>query len=78
MNVICNECRKLSFEEGQQMNKKEALDYCEKHRNEYIRGFESIGEGTRQYDCLITILEEDTITPDELSDYGMDFPESEG
>ena len=55
------------------MSKEEALAYCYKHRDEYIRDHDSIVEGTEQFECLITILEAGTITPDQISDYGMEF-----
>jgi len=55
------------------MDKQEALDYCYKHKDEYIRSFDSIDEGQRLFDCLIGIIEGDTIKPDEIGSYGMDF-----
>lgn len=55
------------------MTKEEAVSYCYKHRDQFIRDSESIDAGIRQFDCLIVILEEGTITPEELSDYGMDY-----
>ncbi len=55
------------------MTKKEAISYCYRHRDEYIRDSGGIDEGVRQFDCLISILENDTITPDQLTEYGMDY-----
>lgn len=56
------------------MTLQEALDYCYKHEHQYISDMEAAGErGQRAFDCLITILEEGTITPDQLKDYGMDY-----
>ena len=55
------------------MTLKEAIEYCYKNQDEYIRGFDSIAEGVRQFECLITILESETIQPSELPNYGMDF-----
>lgn len=55
------------------MTKNEALEYCYKHKDQYIRDFDSIAEGIRSFDCLIAIIEEDTITPDQIKDYGMDY-----
>jgi hypothetical protein len=54
------------------MTKSEALDYCYDHRDEFIRGFDSVDEGIDQFNCLITILESGTIDPDEIFDYGME------
>ena len=55
------------------MTKEEAINYCYKHREEYIRDFDSVDEGIRQFDCLISILESGTITPDQLPEYGMEY-----
>ena len=55
------------------MTLSEALDYCYDHEDDFIRDFDSISEGTRQFECLITILEYETIKPVDLPDYGMDF-----
>ena len=54
------------------MTKSEALEYCWEHRNEFIRDSESVDEGIRQFDCLISLLEYGTISPDEIGDYGME------
>lgn len=48
----------------------EALEYCYKHRDTFIRDFESIDEGITQFDGIITILD-GTIEPHEITDYGM-------
>lgn len=55
------------------MTIKEALDYCYKHRDEYIKDFDSVDDGVRQFDCLIVIVEDGTIKPEQLSEYGMDY-----
>ena len=55
------------------MNKDEAIAYCYLHRDEYIRDSGSIDEGSRGFDCLISILESDTIKPDQLAEYGMKY-----
>jgi hypothetical protein len=55
------------------MTRDEAIQYCYEHKDEYIRDFDSISEGRRQFDCLIEILEHGTIQPSELPQYGMDF-----
>ena len=51
----------------------EAVDYCYKHKDEYIRDFNKISEGIRSFDCLIVILEEGTIKPTDLPAYGMNY-----
>lgn len=53
------------------MSVEEALDYCYKNKEEYIRGFDKISVGVRQFECLIEILESGTIKPKDLPDYGM-------
>jgi len=57
------------------MNKEEAIAYCYRHKDQYIRDADSIDEGIRQFDCLVSILESDTISPDQLAEYGMDYAE---
>lgn len=55
------------------MDIEEAVKYCYKHRDEFIRDYGSIDEGVRSFECLIGILEDGTIKPEELADYGMDY-----
>ena len=55
------------------MTKKEAIDYCYKHKDEFIKDFDSIDEGVRQFDCLIEIVNSGTIKPNEIADYGMEY-----
>jgi len=58
------------------MTKEEAINYCLKHRNEFLaEAYESGEDGLGQYECLISCLEEGRIDPEELVDYGMDFKE---
>lgn len=54
------------------MTYEEALNYCYEHQDDYIRGFDSISEGQRQFDCLVFLLEDEAIQPNEISDYGME------
>lgn len=51
------------------MTKDEAIKYCYDHKRDYIRD----GSTEREFDCLISILEENTITPSQLPYYGMDY-----
>jgi hypothetical protein len=56
------------------MNIEDAIDYCYKHKDRYIiENFDTLDEGQRAFDCLIVILEDKTITPEELKDYGMEY-----
>ena len=57
------------------MTKNEAVDYCYRHKEEYIRGSETVHAGIRSFYCLIAILEDGTIQPSELADYGMEYSE---
>jgi hypothetical protein len=63
------------------MTKEEAIEYCYSHRAEYVGGFPNDGsrggDGCRAFDCLIEILEGETIHPKDLPDYGMDFEKEE-
>lgn len=55
-----------------EVSKEEAIDFCYKNKDKYISDCgDGIEEGTRQFDCLITILEEETISPSAIPEYGM-------
>lgn len=57
-----------------EMTKEAALSYCYKYENEFkVKAYAAGDDGCKQFDCLITILEGDTISPSELPDYGMEF-----
>lgn len=53
------------------MTKEEALEYCYMHRKQYIH--DAVEDGERLFDCLIYILEEGSIQPKDLPNYGMDY-----
>ena len=56
------------------MTKDEALEYCYKHEKQYKADMYLCGEnGERQFDCLIELIESDSIKPSEIVDYGIDF-----
>lgn len=42
-------------------------------KDEYIRSFESISEGVRAWDCLVSIVEDGTVGLNELPSYGIDI-----
>lgn len=52
------------------MSLKDALSYCYVHRKEFIAE-----QSQESFDCLIVILEDGTIHPANLPEYGMDFEE---
>ena len=56
------------------MTRDEALEYCHKHRNKFMsEAYACDEDGKEQYDCLVSIVEDGTIQPSELPDYGMEF-----
>ena len=56
------------------MNKEKALEYCYLHKNEFISDMYSIDEdGERAFKCLIELLESESITGNDLGEYGMDY-----
>ena len=56
------------------MTKKEAIEYCQKYRNQFIAdAFKEGEDGVEQYECLIVCLESGHIKPEELSEYGMKY-----
>jgi hypothetical protein len=49
--------------------KKQLLEYCYKNQREYIYEV-----GQREFDCLIELVESDTITTfEQLAEYGMEY-----
>ena len=58
----------MNFKE---MTKEEAIEYCYKHKNKYNYDIES--EDGDEFECLIGSLEDGTIKPTDLPDYGMDY-----
>jgi hypothetical protein len=56
------------------MTKEEAIKYCYEHEKEFKRDMYACGEnGERQFECLIGILEYETITPEQLKEFGMNY-----
>ena len=58
-----------------EMTVEEAVSYCYRHQDRFIKDYGSISEGVRCFDCLISVLESGTITPVELPEYGMEYQE---
>lgn len=63
----------MSKPDFEKMTIKEAVEYCYENRDEFIIDFGSVDEGLRQFDCLISILEDGTIKPSQLHEYGMEY-----
>ena len=55
------------------MNKEEALAYCYEHKDQYIIDYGNVSEGIRAFECLICILKDGTIGPEDLAYYGMEY-----
>ena len=55
------------------MTKNEAIDYCYRHRKQWLSDSDNLNE--REFEWLISILEDGSILPKDLSDYGMDYEE---
>lgn len=73
LTVSPNDAKPLVSSRFSSMTRDEAIQYCYQHKDEYIRDFDSISEGVRQFDCLIAILKYGTIQPTDLPQYGMDY-----
>lgn len=68
----------LEFAQDEEKNakRKTANDLADKvypYKDEYIRGFESISEGVRQWDCLYDLIETGYVVEDQLPEYGIDL-----
>ena len=54
------------------MTKKEAIEYCYKHKDVFISDcYKNNENGEREFDCLVGIIESGTTLPTDLPDYGM-------
>jgi len=56
----------------QNMTKKEAIEYCYKHKDVFISDcYKNNENGEREFDCLVGIIESGTTLLTDLPDYGM-------
>ena len=55
-------------------SKEDALEYCRKKRDSFIKDAYSINRGIKMYDCLITLLEKDSIKPEEVIICEQNYP----
>lgn len=55
------------------MTQDEAIEYLSQPsvKNAFIGGFVD-EDGARQYDCLMVLVEDGTVKPSELPDYGVE------
>ncbi len=58
------------------MTKEETAAWVEdpKNADEYVRGFDSLREGTRAYGCLVDLVQSGHVTAAELPEYGFPMP----
>lgn len=58
------------------MTKEETIAWVadEKNANEYIEGFDSLRIGTKCYDDLLALVEDGTVTAEQLPEYGFPMP----
>jgi hypothetical protein len=54
-----------------QITQEQLEEYARKHKDDYIKGFDSVSEAVRLYDCLINLVEEGDVTGANLHEYGM-------
>lgn len=52
------------------MSKSEAIQYCFKHKKQYIHDCDDNGQG---HNAVIALLEYETIKPSDLPDYGFEY-----
>ena len=57
------------------MTTDELLSYCYRHKKQYIfDGSDDISEGIEQFECLIALVEDGTVSSmEELAEYGMKY-----
>lgn len=55
------------------MTIEQAVAYCHKHREAFIRDWDTADEGIAQFDTLVSLLVSQHINPAELPDYGMEY-----
>jgi len=55
------------------MPKEEAINYCYRHREEFVAMYVDANEGNKSFDSLIVRIEEGDVSPWELPQYRMDF-----
>jgi len=53
------------------VSKEDLAEFCEKNRDAYIRGFDSIDDGLRQWDCLIYLVESGSVDAASAHEHGM-------
>jgi len=57
------------------MNREDAIAYCEAHRREYLVSLLEAGDNDAYdaYECLLSCVSTGEILPCQLPEYGMDF-----
>lgn len=56
-------------------NTEQLLSYCYTHKRQYIfDGSDDVNEGIEQFECLISLVEDGTVSSmEDLAEYGMDY-----
>lgn len=49
------------------------IERIEPYENEYVKGFDSVREGIRQWDCIISCVEDGIIHEGNILEYGIDL-----
>jgi hypothetical protein len=64
-----------NFSSNKQMNQDELLSYCYEHKKQYIiDGSDDIDTAVEEFDCLIGLIEDGTISSmEQLAEYGMEY-----
>lgn len=62
------------------MDKEQSLEYCYKHKSKYISELIIAGDdpetAIENFNCLIALVEDETVTYEDLADYGMDYKDN--
>jgi len=67
--------KKITFDgvNSSEMTREQMLSFCWKHKDEFIRDYDKTSEGIRSFDCLISLVEDESFpfTPLDLHKHGM-------
>jgi hypothetical protein len=61
------------FNQFKNMSKQEAINYCHRHKQEFVAIFKDSNQGEKDFDSLIIRVEEGDVSPWELPQYNMYF-----
>lgn len=72
-NLILDRIKKEMSEHLKRKSGEQLLKHIYPQKDEYIRSFETISEGVRAWECLVSIVEDGTVQLKDLSEYGIDI-----